>query len=278
MKKLIIILSLTILFIVGMYFYLEKEAENDSEIVLYGNVDIRDVNLGFRVFGRVEKMHFEEGDRVKKGEILAEIDRTPYEDEVNAAKADIELKKSIYENSLLIFERKKELLKTKYASQQAYDDALSARDQALSGLSVAKARLAEAETQFKDTELHSPNEGVILTRIREPGSIVSPGDNVYTLALDTPIWVRAYINEENLGNIHPGIEAEIYTSNHADKPYKGQVGFISPVAEFTPKTVETEELRTKLVYRLRVIINESDRFLRQGMPVKVIIRKTMNEK
>ena len=115
---------------------------------------------------------------------------------------------------------------------------------------------------------YAPNDGIILT-IREPGSVVREADAVYTLSLISPIWIRAFIAEPDLGIVFPGMEAEIYTDTKKGTPYKGHVGFISPVAEFTPKTVETTQLRTDLVYRLRIIAENPDQGLRQGMPVTV---------
>jgi HlyD family secretion protein len=109
----------------------------------------------------------------------------------------------------------------------------------------------------------------VLSRVRETGSIVSPGDVVFALSLTDSVWARAYIAEPDLGRIHPGMIVEVVTDSAPDKPYRGLVGFISPVAEFTPKSVETPQLRTDLVYRLRVIIDAPDEGLRQGMPVTV---------
>ena len=85
------------------------------------------------------------------------------------------------------------------------------------------------------------------------------------------MWVRAYIDEPNLGQMQPGRELLLYTDGRPDKPYHGKVGFVSPTAEFTPKTDETPDLRTDLVYRLRIVIDEadSDSALRQGMPVTI---------
>jgi len=265
-----------LIFATSLYYYFEISEKNANEIILFGNIDIRAVDLGFRVFGRLDHMNFEEGDLIHKGDLLATLDKTPYEDELEAAKADIEDKKSVYQNATLVFNRKRNLLKTKVVSQQTFDDAKSAREQALAELHVAKARFSDANTKYKDTELNSPHDGIILTRAREIGSVVQPGETVYVLALDEPIWVRAYINETNLGRIYPGMKAKIYTDSRKTQPYEGQIGFISPVAEFTPKSVETEELRTKLVYRLRILISNRDRYLRQGMPVTVKIETDRN--
>ena len=81
--------------------------------------------------------------------------------------------------------------------------------------------------------------------------------------------MRTYVNERDLGLIRPGMPAAVITDSAPDRPYSGHIGFISPTAEFTPKTVETRELRTDLVYRLRVVVDNPDGGLRQGMPVTV---------
>src|SRR5690606_21642306 len=115
----------------------------------------------------------------------------------------------------------------------------------------------------------APADGIILTRAAEPGAIVAAGTPVYALSLQNPVWVRAYISEPQLGLIHPGARVKLYTDTRPDVPYDGQIGFISPVAEFTPKSVETPELRADLVYRFRVVVLNPDEALRQGMPVTV---------
>ena len=89
------------------------------------------------------------------------------------------------------------------------------------------------------------------------------------MSLQKPVWVRAYVGEPQLGLIHPGARVQVFTDTHPGGPYEGQVGFISPVAEFTPKSVETPELRADLVYRFRVVVTNADAALRQGMPVTI---------
>ena len=107
------------------------------------------------------------------------------------------------------------------------------------------------------------------TRARERGAIVSPGETVFTLTLSSPVWVRTYVNETDLGRVQPDMPAYVTTDSAPKKFYTGHVGFISPTAEFTPKSVETRELRTDLVYRLRIVVDNPDGALRQGMPVTV---------
>jgi len=262
---------IVLLAVAGHFIYYQEKHKHDDALRLYGNVDIRDVNLGFRVFGRIEKLNYEEGDRVKQGDVLANLDKKPYADTLKAAKADIDDKTEALKNAQIIFERKKEFLSAKFASQQAYDDALAIKNPAIAAIHSSQANLADAEIKMADTDIVAPTDGTILTRVREPGTIVNPGDTVYVMAVDDPIWVKAYISEVDLGKIFPGMKAKITTDSRPDVSYEGQVGFISPVAEFTPKNVETTDLRTKLVYRLRIIIANKDRYLRQGMPVSVSI-------
>ncbi len=136
-------------------------------------------------------------------------------------------------------------------------------------LQVRQAELTLALQRLSYTKLSAPEGGVIKTRIVEPGAVVLAQAPVYTLALASPLWVRTYVPEPYLGDIHAGMKAQVFTDSAPGKAYDGWVGFISPVAEFTPKTVETPEIRTSLVYRLRVYVKDPDHGLRQGMPVTV---------
>ena len=201
-------------------------------------------------------------------------------------------------NAERLYERRLSLVQSGSISKQQYDDTLADRDaaeaqdqlskadlalalagfrvediqEARANLAAAKARLAQAEINLQDTEIHSPADGIILTRVREPGAIVSAGQTVYTLQLLSPVWIRTYVSERDLGRIYQGMPADVYTDSQPAKPHHGQIGFISPVAEFTPKNVETTDLRTELVYRLRVIVDNPDNGLRQGMPVTVKLK------
>jgi HlyD family secretion protein len=101
------------------------------------------------------------------------------------------------------------------------------------------------------------------------GAIVQPGETVFTLTLANPLWVRTYVSEPDLTRVRPGAGVEVLTDGAPGRHYRGHVGYISPTAEFTPKTVESEELRTRLVYRVRIVVDDPDGGLRQGMPVTV---------
>lgn len=240
-------------------------------LTLYGNVDIRQVDLGFRVGGRVLKMIYEEGNLVSAGALMAVLDKQPYEDQVKQAAAHVESAQASLNNAAVILKRRQQLIGSGGISPQDIDDAFAAREVGLANLKEAEASLGVAQTNLNDTELYAPSDGTLLTRIREPGTVVRQADPIYTLSILSPVWVRTYVSEGQLGLIYPDMPVEVHTDTPGGKIYKGHIGFISPVAEFTPKTVETTQLRTDLVYRLRAIVDNPDRALRQGMPVTVKI-------
>src|SRR5205807_2386773 len=133
----------------------------------------------------------------------------------------------------------------------------------------AEARLEKAQTALTDTTLLAPSAGIISVRAREAGAIVQAGQTVYTLTLNDPVWIRAYVPQPRLGRIKPGMAVNLSIDSMPGKHYQGTVGFISPDAEFTPKSVQTDQVRDDLVYRIRVIASDPDDVFRQGMPVTV---------
>lgn len=276
MKKLFVILFLAVLAFLA-FFYVEKEIQTPDPLILYGNVDVRQVDLGFRVNGRLAKLLHEEGDLIEPGEIIAALDQQPYKDLYLDKKAALESARIHLVNAEQLLARRADLVKDGSISQEDLENSQSAKDAFQAAFDQAEAQLGVAETNLNDTILYAPSKGTVLTRVREPGTIVKEGDTVYTVSILTPVWVRTYISEPYLGMIYPGMTAEIYTDTPGGKVYKGQIGFISPVAEFTPKTVETTALRTSLVYRLRVIVDNPDNVLKQGMPVTVKLIEGKNK-
>ncbi|MEW6519738.1 MAG: secretion protein HlyD [Thermodesulfobacteriota bacterium] len=323
MKKKVIFLLLILVVVAAAFIYrtMPDKRTGTGELTLYGNVDIRKVDLGFRVSGRIAEILVEEGDRVQAEQILARLDQAPYEDELQLAlareaqaaamlkkleagtrpqeiaqaEALVRERQATVHNLQTEYQRLKNLIDSGAVSRQSFDNASAALDEATARLATAReglhlsregfrsedieaaraelqaatARLAGARTRLADTEIKAPREGTILTRVEEAGAIVGSGQTVLTLSLDSPLWIRAYVEEPDLGRVYPGMPALVFTDSAPDRPYAGQVGFISPEAEFTPKSVQTEELRTRLVYQLRIIADNPDHGLRQGMPVTV---------
>jgi HlyD family secretion protein len=142
--------------------------------------------------------------------------------------------------------------------------------------SVAQVRATQAQLELlqyhlSQAELRSPVDAVVRARLQEPGDMTGPQKAVYTLALRQPKWVRVWLNEGDLGRVKSGMSANIFTDSFPDKPVTGKVGFISSVAEFTPKSVQTEDLRTNLVFEVRIVVDDPTNVLRMGQPATVTI-------
>jgi HlyD family secretion protein len=290
---------------------------------LSGNVDVHQVELAFRLSGRISAVKVQEGDKVRAGEVLAALDPEPLQADVDSAQADVaqaraQLEKTRrgfrveevaqaraavaqraadLENARVTLQRQEQLVAAGLVTHQQIDDAqtrvhmseaalAAARDQLtleLRGsriediemqeamLAAAQARLEKAQTALADATLMAPSNGIISVRAREQGAIVQAGQTVYTLTLNDPVWIRAYVPQPRLGRIKPGMPVKMTIDSMPGRQYDGTVGFISPEAEFTPKTVQTEQVRDDLVYRIRVIASDPDDVLRQGMPVTVLI-------
>ena len=266
---LLTVIIVSICIIVGII----RVKKNERDVTLYGNVDVRLVDMGFRVAGRVNELFYEEGDWVEEGALLATLDKTPYDSQAIEAQSTVEAVTANFENAQRLLKRRQELIGVGGVSQEDLETAQTHRDALWADLLQAKAALQAAMDNLCYTEVFAPTDGFILTRIREPGSVVNPSEPIYSLSVASPVWIRAYVDEPNLGEIYYGMPVEIFTDVRGGPTYTGQIGYISPMAEFTPKTVQSTELRTDLVYRLRIYADNPDQFLKQGMPVTVKLRK-----
>jgi HlyD family secretion protein len=308
----------------GLAYYRSSVAKA-QDATIYGNVDIREASLGFRVAGRVLSLQVDEGDPVKPGDVLATLDPEPLQNSLQAsegtvaaltarnalmhrgyrtedieqAKAKLGAARAALAEAEQHLARQKALVPEGAASQRTLDTAQSVRDQAAAQvhateeearlrttgfrkeeiaesdaqLKQAQAQLGSARLALKDAVLTAPSGGVILTRAIEKGTMVQVGTPAFSLSLTDPVWIRAYVSETHLGRFAPGTKLLLQTDSRPGKPYHGTVGFVSPTAEFTPKSVETPDLRTSLVYRLRVVVQDPDAQLRQGMPVTLRLAK-----
>lgn len=280
MNKTKIAFFISLLFIIAIIigiFLTNIFKQQNQNLKIFGNVDVRDVSLSFRVSGRIVKMNFDEGDHVKAGTAIASLDQDTYLADVTEAHAELNNSLAALNNAKIIFKRRSTLVKTGAVSKAQYDDATATFDEDKARVDVAQAKFIKAKIALNDTILYAPSNGTILTRVREIGSVLAATEPVYTLSVDDPIWVRTYVEEPDLGKIYPGQKALVYTDSRPKEPYEGHVGFISPQAEFTPKNVETTQLRTDLVYLVRVVVNNPTHALKQGMPVTVIIEKNQHD-
>jgi len=333
-KKIAPIVLILILLCAGFWFWRSRGGNGDqpgifggmlagepnaARLELQGNVEIREVRLGFEVPGRLLAMRVDEGDAVDPGQLVAELDAKYFEDalrqvegslaarqaellrlqngsreeEKAQAQANTAAARVAFLNAEKDFQRARELIPSNAISQERFESAQAQRDRSEAQLKAAEAtqRLVEigpreediaqvqalveqvraqrdeARRRLQDAKLVAPSAGIIQTKVHEPGDFVNVGEPVYTISLTNPVWVRTYINETDLGHIRPGQAVSVHTDG--GNTFQGKVGFISPVAEFTPKTVQTREIRTDLVYRIRVVVQDPNGDLRQGMPVSV---------
>jgi len=231
---------------------------------------------------------------------LAELEAGSRPEEIDQLRAQHEAARIEAANAERNAQRLRDLARKKLASPRDADDARAAADAAQARAQAAKAalslaeagarkedidaakasvlaltaQLALAQRNLDDAELRAPAAGIVQSRILEPGEMVSPERPVYTLAMSEPLWARVYLAESDLGKVKPGMPALVHTDSFPDKVYRGWVGYIAPSAEFTPKSVETTEIRADLVYQARVYVCNPVGELRQGMPVTVTLDLT----
>ena len=321
--RIAIVFLLAVLAAIVAYHYWAENTGDQDELVLYGNVDLREVELAFVVQERVVHLHTQEGDQVKAGQLLAEVDPVRFQqsvmqreaeleaarqqlaelehgsrpEEILRAKAELVSAQATERDARLTHRRLKKLVEKRLASDQDVDDAKASldaaharveavrqdlalaeagpREESIAGARArvkgAEAVLGRARKDLEDTRLYAPAYSVVQARILEVGDIASPQKPVFTLALTDPLWVRAYVSEPDLARLRPGMIAEVHTDAFPGKVYPGRVGYISPSAEFTPKTVQTEDVRSSLVYQIRVRVPDPQGELRLGMPVTVTV-------
>jgi membrane fusion protein YbhG len=324
-RRVVIIAVVVVAAVGGGVYYWKQRAAKDPQAAfnMWGNVDVHQVELAFRVSGRIAKLDVDEGDQVTPGKELAQLDRVPFETDVAAATAQVAMAQAQFdkathgyrteeiaqaaaavrqreadlENAKVTDERLRGLFPQGAVTRQDMDNAdarvresdaqlASAREQLAlvtrgsrvediqtqeANLAAAKANLTKARTALEDATLTAPSSGVVSVRARELGAIVQAGQTIYTVALNDPVWIRAYVPQPRLGRIKPGMPVKIEIDSVPGRQFDGTVGFISPEAEFTPKSVQTEQVRDDLVYRLRIVAKDPDNVFRQGMPVTVRI-------
>lgn len=323
-KKAVLFLAACLLGLAAYLYHAFCQQDNQEELVLQGNVDVREVSLAFRQSDRILEMLAEEGDRVQKGQVLARLDTRELKlqlqrlnaeiaaqqstvdklhnstrpEEIRQAEGNLRQAQAAAEHAAGVYQRKRDIY-TSIAgiSQQELDNAYHDMEAKQATMSVAEAALQEAKAGprqediagaeaglqalrneqlryiylLSQYELQAPDDGVIRSRLLEAGDMASPSKPVFKLSLPGKKWVRAYVPETELGRVYEGQQARVYIDSLPGKAIGGQVGYISGTAEFTPKNVQTEELRTSLVYEVRVYVDDADNVLRLGMPATVRI-------
>ncbi len=323
-RKLLIVAGILIVISIAVVLinHLGKK-QDEGVIVLSGNVEATEVNMGFKTPGRVIGLYVEEGQKVNKGDKLALLDNAELESqlaqnkaylsetlarleelragsrpqeiaqaranvsyaeaELNKAKKDYDRAEVLYKNGAISAQQMDSVKKT-------YDVALSQNQRALEAFSLvkegprkevikaaadrvgqAKAAVNTYEERLKDSVISAPVSGVILRKNIELGETVAAGIPVYTIGdLENP-WIKVYVKEDKLGLVKLGQKAEVTNDSYPGKKYEGTVTYISSEAEFTPKNVQTQEERVKLVFGVKASVKNLNEELKPGMPADVRI-------
>ncbi len=388
MKKAVPVVVLFLAAAAAVYYFLILPSDRSkTEIKTSGHVEATEVDMSFRLPGHVGRLYVDEGARVKKGEIVAELEQDTLsarhaqasalvreletrqaslaiaidlkerlleadirraqagksaanaryqslksgsrEQEIAEAKAAMDRARYEWENRSRDAERLKEPYQSRIISPSQYDTAVTAADAAkaaylasteryklvkagpreelvmegkaqLDGTDAvleaaeagrreieklkldlkaleaqtdqARAQLSIASDDLDKSRLRAPFEAFVTVKDVEEHEYVQPGTPVVTLARLDEVWVKTYVPETQLGLVKLGQEAEVISDTFQAKRYPGRVTFISPQAEFTPKNVQTEEERIKLVFRIKVTLKNPDQELKPGLPVDVILR------
>ena len=381
MKRLVVLILIAAVGVGGFFLYRNYHAAPSDRILVSGNIELEQVNIGFKTAGRVIERTVDEGDKVTKGEVVARLDkdqlmrqrdrevaslaeaqasldasRTGLEMQTETSAADMEarqadlttsqsrlseLKKgsrpqeiaeataavasaqSDYDHARKDWDRAQSLHKDDDISTSQFDQARSRLDSADANLKAAKerealvkegsrsedidqanaqvlkasagiksskasaldikrreedvvakqadierekAQIALIDSQLSDTTATSPITGVVLVKSVDVGEVVAPGTAILTVGdIDHP-WLRAYINETDLGRVKLGSKVRVTTDAFPGKVYDGKVSFISSDAEFTPKQIQTTEERVKLVYRIKIDVDNPQHELKSNMP------------
>ena len=308
----------------GLLRYWEQPKADPNRLLLYGNVDLRQIELAFNNSERLAEVLVQEGDRVSRGQVLARLDTSRLKAQEATAAATVQGQQAMVQK-LHAGSRPEEVAQAQANVASAKADLVNADqtwrrlsslggltagraisqqdlDGAKAALGVARARvtvqekaldlavigprqedIAQGEAQLRadqtqldllrlkltDADLVSPTDAQVRSRLLEPGEMVSPQRPIFNLAITDPKWIRAYVSETDLGRVHPGTKTTISADGFPGRTFSGWIGFISPVAEFTPKPVETVELRSSLVYEIRVFVRDPQDDLRLGMPATV---------
>ncbi|BEH08971.1 efflux RND transporter periplasmic adaptor subunit [Geobacter sulfurreducens subsp. ethanolicus] len=325
MKKRLILIGLVVIVAASIaYFLLHRKTDDPGILLSSGNVEVTEVDLGFKVPGRVETLLTDEGRNVVAGGILAKLDRTqllrqmeaqqavidsssarllelqrgsrPQEKKsarslVSSASADLEKAGKDFERAEMLFKNGAIPAQQRDSAKRTFEVAKAQYDQALQNESLVnegprsetikaaeaqvrqpRAQLAVYLEQLADMDLKTPVQGVVLRKNVEAGETVTAGTPIFTVGDLTHPWVKIYVKEDKLGLVKLGQKAEVTVDTYPGKKFDGVVTYISSEAEFTPKNVQTQEERVKLVFGVKVSVDNPNQELKPGMPADVKIR------
>jgi len=337
-KRIRIVAVVVVLVIIATLVYNRlNHRDASTSLRVSGNIEVTEVQMSFRIPGRLDQRLVTEGDAVATGQPLARLEATDQRIAVARAEADLAYARAVLaellagsrsqeiatasaeydravaleksavvqlEQARLDHDRYAALYKEGGVSRKAFENyrtlhetAKNARDEARARVAAAaeqldlrktgprresidqaRAKVATAEQTLKQarqqlsyTELLAPVAGVVLSTSAEAGEYLNPAAPVLTIGEIGRPWLRAYINETDLGRIKLNRQVKVTTDSYPDRIYNGRISFINSEAEFTPKSVQTFEERVKLMYRIKIDLDNPAGELKPGMPADALI-------
>ncbi len=285
---------------------------NDGVITASGTIEGTDVDIAAEVTGKIASVRVDEGFRVAKGDTLVTIDDADYQIQFRQAEAnlasyesayklavegarkeDLVQAEAAYQTAEADYKRMKDLLASQTITQKQYDDSYSkyvaaqqtyeklkrgSRQEEIDGArqrrDLASAQVDLLRKHIHDCTVTAPSSGTITLRAVEPGEFVMPGANLVRLTYLDKVKLTIYLTELELARVRLGQQASVSIDGAPNRSFAGTVTYISSVAEFTPKNVQTKEDRTKLVFAVKVEIPNSDQTLKPGMPADASLNTT----
>jgi HlyD family secretion protein len=326
-RKKTIVTAVVVVLVIGAgiaYWFHFREGKEVGVIRVSGNIEVTDVDVSFKIPGRLLQRSVDEGMTVSVGQPVALLDSADLEGEVSmkaaelqaaeaglrelvagsrpqeiagaraavaAAQAEAERLSGDFERAKVLHARDVISMQEFEKARTVYEVADERRKEAKESLHLveegprreqieqsrarvrqAKEALELARTRLSYAKIASPLSGVVLSKNVEPGDYVAPGTPVVTVGSLKDPWLRAYIEETDLGRVKVGQAVEVTADTYPGKKYAGRISFIAPQAEFTPKSVQTRKERVKLVYRIKVDVANPDMELKPGMPADGAIK------
>ncbi len=271
-KRRIIIVFIVLFISVGLFVYYGQRKNRAGELFYSGTIEATQAELSFQVPGRVAKVNFKEGQSVQKDELIAELDRAELEARYGQAKALVQSASDTLVNAQKNYERFEELFRKGVVSEKERDNLKLTYEIAQAKLAEAKALLKQASVYLDYTQLKAPMDGVITSRNIEPGETVTAGREVITVSDLSGVELKIFVEETQIGKVRPNQEVDVTVDTFPGKIYKGKISFISPEGEFTPKTIQTKKERVKLVYLVKVTIDNPHYELKTGMPADALLK------
>ena len=286
-KQRVVLLCITFLLLVALIALVWIRLRDASgELQLSGTIEVTEVEISPELSAKVMTLYHREGDQVKAGEPLLDLDKNNLEAQLRATEASmraslaqVALSRAKMENAERDYNRSLQLYQTKAISTSTFDAvktnytvAKNTHDASVNQYKGAQAQVETLQVQLQKVNVTSPITGVVLERSVEAGEVVFPGMVLMTIGDVRSPWVRVYIGEADIGKVRIGQKAFVATDAYPKRKFPGILRYIASEAEFTPKNVQTREERVKLVYEARIYLSNEEGILKPGMPADVSLR------